>query len=461
MADIVASLKQVLGAGAVLEREAVAERATSYWDQSPTRAKALVRPANTQEISAILALCHEYRQSVVTHGGRTTCVQGTQSRPDDIILSTERMNAIEEIDPIAGTAIIQAGAILETVQQAVQDKGLFLPLDLGARGSCTLGGNLATNAGGVNVLRYGMARSMVLGLETVLADGTIISSMNTMLKNNAGYDLKQLFIGTEGTLGVISRMVVRLMPLSTTTNTALVALADFAAVPDLLNHFRSQIGTTLSAFEVMWGDYVRAVTVPGAHRAPMDTGHEFYVLLECHGSDAGRDQERFMEVIEAAFENGLIVDAVLPKSESERQALWAIRDDFDAILRPKPVYLYDVSLPITKMQAYVAQVQEQLRASLSNAVLYALGHIGDGNLHFFVQAHTQDANARALADQAIYEPLQVVGGSVSAEHGIGFEKKTWLCQSRSAAEIALMQTLKKTLDPRNILNPGLVFDMGQ
>ncbi len=460
MTDIVPRLQQVLGPGAVLDREAVAERATSYWDQSPSRAKALVRPANTQEVSVILALCHKHRQSVITQGGKTTCVQGTQSGQNDIILSTERMDAIEEIDPIAGTAIIQAGAILETVQQAVQDKGLFLPLDLGARGSCTLGGNLATNAGGVNVLRYGMARSMVLGLEAVLADGTIISSMNTMLKNNAGYDLKQLFIGTEGTLGVITRMVVRLMPLSTTKNTALVALADFAAVPRLLNHFRSQTGTTLSAFEVMWGDYVRAVTVPGAHRAPMDTGHEFYVLLECHGNDASRDSERFLEVIETAFENGLIVDAVLPKSESERQALWAIRDDFDAILRPKPVYLYDVSLPITKMQAYVAQVQEYLMANLPNAVLYVLGHIGDGNLHFFVQAHVQDENARALADRAIYEPLRMVGGSISAEHGIGFEKKAWLDQSRSAAEIALMKTLKKTLDPHNILNPGLVFDLG-
>lgn len=461
MTDIIPCLQQVLGPGAVLDREAVAERAISYWDQRPTCAKALVRPANTQEVSAILALCHQHRQSVITQGGKTTCVQGTQSGQNDIILSTERMDAIEEIDPIAGTAIIQAGAILENVQKAVQEKDLFLPLDLGARGSCTLGGNLATNAGGVNVLRYGMARSMVLGLEAVLADGTIISSMNTMLKNNAGYDLKQLFIGTEGTLGIITRMVVRLMPLSTTTNTALVALADFAAVPRLLNHFKTHIGTTLSAFEVMWGDYVRAVTTPGAHRAPMNTGHGFYVLLECDGSDAGRDHARFMEVIETAFEGGLIQDAVLPKSESERQALWAIRDDFEAILRPKPVYLYDVSLPITKMQAYVAQVQEHLKANLPNAVLYVLGHIGDGNLHFFVQAHSQDEKARALADQAIYDPLRAVGGSISAEHGIGFEKKAWLGQSRSTAEITLMKILKKTLDPENILNPGLMFDLSR
>jgi len=347
---------------------------------------------------------------------------------------------------------------LENVQNAVKDQGLFLPLDLGARGSCTIGRNLATNAGGVNVIRYGMARATVLGLEVVLPDGTILSSLNKMLKNNAGYDLKQMFIGSEGTLGVITRTVVKLMPQSTTTNTVWAALPDFSAVSHLLNHMKKALGSSLSAYEVMWGDYVSAVTEPGWHRAPMDRTHPFYVLLECDGSDPARDDDRFMEVIEAAFEAGYIIDAVLPKSEHERKDLWAIRDDFEAILHPKPVYLYDISLPITAMEAYVGKVKNLLSQLLPQAKVYVLGHVGDGNLHFFVQPGAKAENTRDLSDRAIYDPLTEYNGSISAEHGIGLEKKTWLHQSRSEAEITMMKLLKNTIDPRKILNPGVVID---
>jgi len=353
MSDIIDILRGELGVAAVLAGAEVAQRAVSYWDNSPMVAKALVRPASTQDVSKVLEICHAHNQTVVTHGGNTTCVQGTRTGAEDIIISLERMTDIIEIDPVSGTATIEAGAVLENVQNAVREHGLFLPLDLGARGSCTIGGNLATNAGGVNVIRYGMARSMVLGLEAVLPDGTIISSLNKMLKNNAGYDLKQLFIGSEGTLGIITRTIVKLMPLPITTNTALAALPDFKSVSRLLNHLKQTVGSNLSAFEVMWGDYFTAVTEPGWHRAPMERNHPFYVLLECDGSDPARDDGRFMEVIEAAFEEGYILDAVIPKSGNERQALWAIRDDFEAILHPKPVYLYDVSLPITAMEDYV------------------------------------------------------------------------------------------------------------
>ncbi len=451
-------LRNELGASAVLHADDVAQRAVSYWNNSSMIAKALVRPSTTAELSQVLKICHGRGQSVVTHGGNTTCVQGTNTSADNVIISLERMNKIIEIDDIAGTATLEAGAVLENIQNAVQDKNLFLPLDLGARGSCTIGGNLATNAGGVNVLRYGMARNMVLGLEAVLADGTIISSMDKMLKNNAGYDLKQLFIGTEGTLGIITRAVVKLMPLSTTKNTALVAVPDFKSVMRFLGHLKNNLGTTLSAFEVMWGDYLRAVTEEDGHRAPMERGHPFYVLFECDGSDPARDNVRFMEVIETAFEDGYILDAVIPKSETERQDIWAIRDDFEAILTPKPVYLYDVSLPITAMEDYVERVKEQLRRDLPRAKSYVFGHVGDGNLHLFVQPHSDVDNVRRVSDQAIYEPLAAAKGSISAEHGIGFEKKDWLAQTRSEAEIMLMKLLKRTLDPGEILNPGVVID---
>ena len=466
MSSVINMLEEQLGVGAVLSREEVSGRAVSYWDNSPVNAKALVRPNSTKELSVALKICHAHGQSVVTHGGKTTCVQGTRTRTNDIIISLERMNKITEIDPIGGTATIEAGAILENIQNAVKAKGLFLPLDLGARGSCTIGGNLATNAGGVNVLRYGMARSMVLGLEVVLPDGTIISSMKKMLKNNTGYDLKQMFIGSEGTLGIITRVIVKLMPLPTTTNTALVALPNFKSVAQLLNHLKKMIGTNLSAYEVMWGDYFQAVTAPGWHRPPMTRTHPFYVLYECDGSDTKRDDDRFMEVIEAALDEGYILDAVIPKSETERQELWAIRDDFEAILHPKPVYLYDVSLPISAMEDYVKDVRTKLCQLLPNSKTYVLGHVGDGNLHFFVQPKErasqqggeQAGNPRHLSDRAIYEPLKKCGGVISAEHGIGFEKKAWLEQSRSSTEIALMKLLKNTLDPKRILNAGVIID---
>lgn len=458
MTDIVKILEQELGPDIVLTGNAVRQRATSYWDSTPMSAKAVVRARTTQNIADTLRLCHAAGQSVITHGGRTGCVEGTHSSEDDIVISLERLTKVMDIDPMSATVTVEAGAILEQVQNTVAEKGLFLPLDLGARGSCTIGGNLSTNAGGINVIRYGMARSLVLGLEAVLPDGTIISSMNKMLKNNAGYDLKQLFIGTEGTLGVITRAVLRLHPCSTTKNTALAALPDFDAIPKLLNHLKSTVGTNLSAFEAMWGDYFRAVTEPGWHSAPMDRTYPYYILFECDGSDPDRDNSRFMEVIEQAFVAGYILDAIIPKSEAERRAVWAIRDDFEAVLTPKPVYLYDVSLPIASMENYVADAVAQLKTSLPDSRAYVLGHIADGNLHFFVQPGSVQKDSRILSDKGIYEPLKKYGGSVSAEHGIGHEKKKWLSQCRNADEIALMQLLKRSIDPKNILNPGVVID---
>lgn len=458
MSDILDILRDQLPEGAVLTGDDVSSRATSYWDASPMTAKAIIRPQSTAEISEVLRLCYAQGQPVVTHGGLTGCVQGSLSGTDDIVLSMERMTRVEEIDTVSHTLTVQAGAVLENVQNKVAEEGMFLPLDLGARGSCTIGGNVATNAGGINVIRYGMARALVLGLEAVLPDGTVLSSMNKMLKNNAGFDLKQLFIGTEGALGVVTRVILRLQPQSITRNTALAALPDFSAIPALLNHLKSSVGASLSAFEAMWGDYFRGVTEEGWHKAPMSRDHSHYILFECDGSDPVRDDERFMEIVEEAFEKGIIVDAVLPKSEAERRAIWAIRDDFEAIISVKPIYLYDVSLPISSMESYVDDVETRLSQLLPSARLFTLGHIGDGNLHFFVQAHTDAADARDRSDRAIYEPLASYGGSVSAEHGIGFEKKPWLSQSRSAAEIAVMRQLKDTFDPKHLLNAGVVVD---
>jgi len=455
-APVVSTLIDVLGPEAVVQGEELRQRATSYWNASPTQALALVRPRNTEEVSQTLKICHELNQPVVTQGGRTCCTHAADPRAEEIILSTERMTAIESIDPMGGTATVQAGAILQTVQETLADQALLFPLDLGARGSCTIGGNVATNAGGINVLRYGMMRNLVLGLEAVLADGTVVSSMNQMLKNNAGYDLKQLFIGTEGTLGVVTRVVLKLFPRPRSRHTALVAVDTFEQATQLLRTLQRDLAGILSAYEVMWGTYYQGVTGEDGHRPPLARDYPFYALLETEGAHPEGDGERFQRVIEQAFEGGLIVDAVLPKSESERRQLWDIRESFEMITSREPCYLYDVSLPISDMETYADQVTHSVSQQWPDGECYIFGHMADGNLHLFVRPGIE-GDFHLQSDGLVYEPLRQLNGSVSAEHGIGVEKKPWLEYSRTEVEVALMRSLKHTLDPNNLLNPGRVI----
>jgi FAD/FMN-containing dehydrogenase len=459
MTDILSALRSALNPDAVLSPASVADRACSYWDLSPMQAAALVRPRTAEELSAVLELCHERGQTVVTHGGLTGCVEGATTRGDDVVISLERMNAIEEIDTIGRTATVQAGVALQKLQETVREKGLYFPLDLGARGSCTIGGNVATNAGGINVIRYGMMRQRVLGLEAVLADGTIVSSMNHMLKNNAGYDLKQLFIGSEGTLGIVTRVVVQLEEAPVSRNSAMVGLDSFENVTGLLKHLQRSLGGQLCAYEVMWGEYFRTVTAPGWHRAPMARDHAFYVMLEAEGAQPETDEAGFVAAMEAAMEQELILDAVIPQSETERRALWEIREDFSALFQNKPIFLYDVSLPIREMDAYIRDVQQRLKQRWPNSICNVIGHIGDGNLHLFVYPGSEGEHLHKQSDDDVYAPLQAIAGSISAEHGIGTEKRARLPISRSAIEIELMRTLKRTLDPKNILNRGKVIEL--
>ena len=447
-------LRQIVGEKDVISGPDLLERATSYWDSSPTLAKAMVRPRSTEQVSDILRICNELHQTVVVQGGLTGAVKGASTQPEDLIISLEKMTDIESVDQLDGVAVIQAGAILQTVQEQLAEQGFLFPLDLGARGSCTIGGNVATNAGGINVLRYGMIRNSVLGLEAVLADGTIISSMSEMLKNNTGYDLKQLFIGSEGTLGVVTRVVVKLHPLPKSRQTALLAMESFDAVVALLKTLKSDLAGTLSAYEVMWNNYFSSVTVDGAHASPLSRDYPYYVLTEAEGANPTADEERFQRVLEQAFEGGGVVDAVLPKSEVERDALWAIREDFDVVL---PAYLYDVSLPIRSMSLYVDRVKIALSEWREDTLLLIFGHIADGNLHIFIGPFGDDAH-RERCDGIVYGCLEGLKGSISAEHGIGVDKKAWLSSTRSGSETRLMKSLKGLLDPTNLLNPGKVVD---
>ena len=332
---------------------------------------------------------------------------------------------------------------------------------MGSRGTATLGGVAATNAGGNRVLRYGMMRAMVLGVEAVLPDGTIVSSLNRMIKNNAGFDLKQLFIGTEGVLGVITRLVLRLAPRPASRQTALVALPDFASMARLLSIIDSALGGTLSAFEAMWQDFYRFMTASGTGRAaPVGKDYPYYVLLEAEGSDPRRDDERFENALASALTGGLVAEAVIAKSDRERDALWALRDDVIRFTELRPIFLFDVSAPLTAMEAYVRRVRQTITSTWPDARFVAFGHLADGNLHFAISAGRPGGEDKAEVESLVYGPLAAIGGSVSAEHGIGLEKKRYLGLCRSDAEIQLMRLLKRTLDPKGILNPGRVIDVG-
>jgi FAD/FMN-containing dehydrogenase len=369
------------------------------------------------------------------------------------------MRAIEAIDPVQRIAVVQAGVTLQALQEAVEQHDLSFPLDLGARGSATLGGNAATNAGGNRVIRYGMMRVMILGLEVVLADGTVMSSMNHLIKNNAGYDLKQIFVGSEGTLGIITRLVLRLREKPRSQDVAIVAVPDFAALTKLLKHIDGALGGALSAFEVMWQSFYRLVTSPPARgKAPLGQEHPYYVLIESLGADVKLDSERFVAALESALEQKLIADAAVAQSEADRRAFWALRDDVVQVMVGGQPVVFDISLPLAAMEGYVEILSGDLKAGIGEHRLWIFGHLGDGNLHVIVQVQPQDYLAlRPKIEALVYRSLGGLGGSISAEHGIGLEKKPYLAVCRSESEIALMRTLKKALDPDGILNPGKIF----
>lgn len=450
-------LLDIVGPGGVLTAAEVRARATSWANQSPSTALAIVRPANTEQVARVLAACNEARQPVVTMGGLTGLVRGCEAGPGELGLSLERMHRIEAVDTVGRTMTVEAGVPVQAVQDAAEQHGLLYPVDWGARGSAHIGGSVATNAGGNGVIRYGMTRDAVLGLEAVLADGTVVSSLNRMLKNNAAYDLKQLFIGTEGTLGVITRLVLRLREMPRSTQTALVACNGFAEVTALLKQVDASLGGSLSAFEVMWNDFYRVVTTPPASgAAPIGQDYAYYVLLESEGGDPERDQAQFEAALGAAIESGVVADAAVATSQAQREALWALRDDVEQMFRLGTPVVFDVSLPLAEMEGYVAEMVARLDAEWPAYRRFLFGHLGDGNLHLIV-AGPPDPAARHGIESCVYEPLAKRGGSVSAEHGIGTEKRPWLELCRNPAEIALMRRLKQALDPRGILNPGRVL----
>lgn len=457
MSDIVARLTAALGADVVTAD--IPERNHHDWSGLPPVAPlALIRPRNTNDVATALGLCHETGTPVVPQGGLTGISGGAHPVAGAVALSLERMNRVLAVDPQMAVLTVEAGCILQTAQDAAKDAGLMLAVDLGARGSCSIGGVIATNAGGNQVLRYGMAREHVLGLEAVLADGTVLTSMNSMIKNNAGLDLKQLFIGTEGLMGVVTKAVMRLQPRPTHSATAFCGCPDTGAVLALLARARAALGPALISFEVMWPSFYDLMRdgINAAH--PLTDAHGVYVIIEAGGFDDGL-RARLEVCLADALEAGAMSDAVIASSVREERALWEVREavaEYARILGP--LTAFDVGVPLARMSEAVAQLEAGIAARWPGARALSYGHMGDSNLHLVVNVPQAGQDQPAAAIKAfVYGVIRDLDGTVSAEHGIGAIKRDYLGYSRSVAEIATMRRLKSALDPRGILNPGKGF----
>jgi FAD/FMN-containing dehydrogenase len=455
---IVTRLRTAIGSDQVLEASVAGDRyRVDYSGANPCMPRAVVRPGSTSDLAQIMRICTAASQPVVVQGGLTGLAGGATPQPGEIAISMERMSGIENLDAESMTATVLAGTPLETVQRAAAEAGLMFPLDLGARGSCTIGGTIATNAGGNQVLRFGMMRNLVLGLEAVLADGTVVSSMNRMLKNNAGYDLKHLFIGTEGTLGIVTRAVLRLWPRQDSRVTTLVALQGFDQAVALLKLAQRQLSGALSAFEAMWASYYDFViaNIPSA-RSPFDVSHPMTVLIEAEAADDDTNRAAMERLLEQALEQGLIVDAAIAQSDRDASRFWAIRDGIGEVTRLiKPHCSFDISMAISAMPTFLERVDRELTAAFPTVRTLLFGHLGDNNLHLAVTTGRADDLPRL--NDIVFAATADASGSVAAEHGIGVLRRPYLHCARNQVEIDLMWRLKAALDPQGILNTGRVL----
>ena len=460
MENLIEQIKNIVGENGLIIGDDVAKRAGDWLGRSKCGASAVIRPASTQELSEVMKLCHAAGQKVVAAGGLTGLVHGADAVQDEVMISFERMNKVLEVDKTGRTMLVEAGAPLQKAHEAAKEHDLMFAVDLGARGSCTIGGNISTNAGGNQVIRYGMMREQVLGLEAVLADGAIISSLNTLLKNNSGYDLKQLFIGSEGTLGLVTRAVLRLHSLPKSENVAFVAFDDFASLVNFFGAASRAFGGALTSFEVMWDSYYELIVGDGSkHNPPLPRGHKYYAIIECQGYEPEKDADNFNAVLEKMVEDEMFADAMICQSLAQAKSVWAIREDIVGLfMGTQPAAVFDVSLPISTMENYLNELFAQVKQKWGEkSRVIVFGHLGDCNLHIVVSPGVWEPQTQGEIETMVYSPLKAIGGAVSAEHGIGLEKRNYLQHSRSESEIALMRTLKEALDPKNILNSGKVL----
>jgi len=466
--SVIERLRDAVGSAAVLTEAADLEAHIVDWrGVYRGAAAAVVRPANTAEVAAVLKICAETGTPVVPQGGNTgMCGASVPGGPREVVLSLSRMNKVLAVDPLNNTITVEAGCVLTTIQQAAADAERLFPLSLGAEGSCQIGGNLSTNAGGVNVLRYGNTRDLVLGVEAVLPDGRIWNGLRGLRKDNTGYDLKHLFIGAEGTLGVITAATLKLFPRPAANATAWMAVPDPEAALKLLALMRKHCNDRITAFELISRHSLELVWrhIPGT-RDPIATPYSWYVLTELADSaDEAKLRGDLERALEEAIEAGLVADAVIAENRSQAQSLWHMRESIPEGARQEPymVYRHDIAVAVGRIPEFIREAQAALEAKFAGVKLICFGHLGDGNLHYnayLPERLRKDAVARDAHDvtETVYDIVQQYGGSFSAEHGIGLSKVAELARYKSAVELDLMRTVKRALDPQGLMNPGKLF----
>lgn len=457
--DLVTLLEREFDADSIVHGDALSSRNSGYCEENHS-AGILLLPQSTADVVRICEIATKEGLSIVPHGGLTGLVEGTASETGQLCVSFERMNKIIQVDPDQGIVVAESGVVLQNLFEATEPYGLMPGVDIPSRGTCMLGGLVSTNAGGVRVIRYGMMRENILGLEAVLANGQIIDATNMLMKNNAGYDLKQLFIGSEGTLGLVTKIVLRLHPIPPATATALVASDNLPSLMALLRRARTELDSGLLSFEVMWPEYVELTTSqPGFGPSPIVTSHGIFAIVEVAGKNDEDCTSAINGLLESALQDRLVVDAVLASSEAQRKTIWRMREDSDAISPTCDTYLsYDVGLPLQHMPAYVDQLRAGFSENHPDRTVYLFGHLGDGNLHLMFPVSWDEHENRRPFDELVYRPLREFDNTtISAEHGIGLEKKDFLEWSRPNDYVQIMQQMKATLDPNNILNPGKVL----
>jgi FAD/FMN-containing dehydrogenase len=466
--NALARIRAIVGdKGCVTDPEAMAPFLIDDRKKFLGKTPMIVRPATTLEVAAVVELCAQHGLAIVPQGGNTGLCGAQIPSPAgaEIVLNLSRLNRVRDVDPINYTITAEAGCILAEVQAKAAEVDRLMPLSLAAEGSCEIGGNLSTNAGGINVLRYGMARDLVLGIEVVLPDGRIWDGLRRLRKDNTGYDLKHLFIGAEGTLGIITAAVLKLFPRPREVVTALLAVPDLDSALALMVQAREASGDKLTAFELMERicfDFALR-HVPGTHD-PLNQAYDHYVLLELSSSETGGLRATMESILESAIEHGTVIDGTIAANDAQAKALWRIRETQNDAQKPEGGSIkHDVSVPVGQVPEFIRRASAFVTTLIPGARPVAFGHVGDGNVHFNVSQPIGADRARFLArwpdmNHGIHDIAHALGGSFSAEHGVGVLKRDELVRFKSPVEIELMRRIKAAIDPQGLMNPGKVLE---
>ncbi len=468
MDTLTARLGEIIGAAHVLTDAADTAPSLTDWRGRYTgRARSVVKPANTDEVAAVVTACAQARVPMVPQGGNTGLCGGAtpDASGNAVVINLARVNRIRDIDVANNTITAEAGCVLQQVQEAAERANRLFPLALAAQGSCQIGGNLSTNAGGVHVLRYGNTRDLTLGLEVVLPDGRIWNGLRGLRKDNTGYDLKHLFIGAEGTLGIVTAVVLKLFPKPQTSAVAWLAVPDPAAAVDLLGRMRDAFADRVCAFEIVGRPALDLVLqhISGA-RDPLAQRHDWYVLMELADTLAGFDLAAAVEAaLSTEMEAGRVRDAVVARSIAQAQALWALRENISEAQRIEGISIkHDIAVPVSRIDEFITAAGKALRRAFGGVRIVVFGHIGDGNLHYNLSRPEAAGNDEFIAqtpaaNRIVHDLVTRLGGSISAEHGLGQLKRGEILRYKSELEMELMRRVKTALDPHNLMNPGKVL----